>query len=162
MDFKGLAADEEITDVFFSIPSFPSRSRYSRQQGRGPKVKDQSFLLFIRGSWIRNYRHTFSRLFLPLSRPTTLSSSPFPPFSLSPVSSRYFCHPPEPFPMFDVFPLILPPSPSLQPFSTAFCLKELVLARFGRRKSKDFSRSSEKEEARHRLIRNEIQESVVI
>lgn len=138
VNFKGLAAAEEITGVFFfSIPSFSTlrRSRYSRQQGRGPKVKDQSFLLFIRGSWLRNCHDTFSPVssypFLFLPPPPPSSSSPFPPFS-TPTTSYCcccFCHP-RLFLVFDVLPLALDHlSLSLSPslcFSTLWLLSQRI------------------------------------
>lgn len=129
---------------FFPISSFSTlrRSRYiyiyiyTRQQGRGPKVKDQSFLLFIRGvgPGLRNTAtiHFSFRLSLPLSFPhafvVIVFSFPslflFLPFLTVPAI-------PNPFPcsMYYLWPYHL--SLPLR-FSIGFCLKELVLAHFAR------------------------------
>ena len=125
---------------FFPISSFSttlSRNRYiyicipvSKAADRKSKTKVSFFSLGGR-SW-----DTF--LFPPLSTPffrrhRLLLSLPFP----IPTISYHSCHP-QPFSMFDVLPLALPPSSlslSLSPplhFSIGFCLKELVLAHFAR------------------------------
>ena len=81
-------------------------SRYSRQQGRGPKVKDQSFLLFIRGSWLRNCHDTFSPVssypflfLLPLATPFVIVFSFSSLFYTAPAVSCCCCcfYRPQPF-----------------------------------------------------------------
>lgn len=114
---------EEQVYIYICIP-------VSKAADRKSKTKVSFFSLGGR-SW-----DTF--LFPPLSTPffrrhRLLLSLPFP----IPTISYHSCHP-QPFSMFDVLPLALPPSSlslSLSPplhFSIGFCLKELVLAHFAR------------------------------
>lgn len=134
---KGLAAASSSFPFLRSLPFGGAGIYiYTRQQGRGPKVKDQSFLLFIRGvgPGLRNTAtiHFSFRLSLPLSFPRAfvviVFSFPslflFLPFLTVPAI-------PNPFPcsMYYLWPYHL--SLPLR-FSIGFCLKELVLAHFAR------------------------------
>lgn len=130
---KGLAAASSSFPFLRSLLPFRGTGIYicipvSKAADRKSKTKVSFFSLGGR-SW-----DTF--LFPPLSTPffrrhRLLLSLPFP----IPTISCHSCHP-QPFSMFDVLPLALPPSSlSLSlplHFSIGFCLKELVLAHFAR------------------------------